>query len=88
MAYLLFPGRHLLNTRFQEEFLFSVMNRPIADLPVVGPGRPTTPLTDVIFAWLLGLAWVVSLITAHRLFLTVRRRRQGRVARPSPQPAG
>jgi undecaprenyl-diphosphatase len=32
-------------------------------------------LTDVAFAWLLGSAWLALIITAHRLFLTVRRRR-------------
>ena len=32
-------------------------------------------LTDVVFAWLLGAAWLALLITAHRLFLTVRRAR-------------
>lgn len=32
-------------------------------------------LTDVMFAWLLGAAWLALLITAHRLFLTVRRAR-------------
>lgn len=32
-------------------------------------------LTDVVFAWLLGLAWLALLITAHRLFLTIRRSR-------------
>ena len=32
-------------------------------------------LTDVVFAWLLGLAWVALIVTAHRLFLTVRRAR-------------
>lgn len=31
-------------------------------------------LTDVIFAWLLGMAWLALLITAHRMFLAVRRR--------------
>jgi undecaprenyl-diphosphatase len=31
-------------------------------------------LTDVLVAWVLGLAWVATVITAHRLFLTVRRR--------------
>jgi membrane-associated phospholipid phosphatase len=31
--------------------------------------------TDVIFAWLLGLAWLALLITAHRVYLTVRRLR-------------
>ncbi|WP_159797769.1 phosphatase PAP2 family protein [Puerhibacterium puerhi] len=29
--------------------------------------------TDVCFAWLLGLAWLALLITAHRLFLLVHR---------------
>ena len=33
-------------------------------------------LTDVVFAWLLGSAWLALIITAHRLFLTIRRRRQ------------
>ena len=28
-------------------------------------------LTDVIFAWLLGLAWLAFLITAHRVYLAV-----------------
>jgi membrane-associated phospholipid phosphatase len=30
-------------------------------------------LTDVIFAWLVGAAWLALLITSHRLFLTIRR---------------
>ena len=30
-------------------------------------------LTDVIFAWILGLAWLALLITARRIFLAVRR---------------
>ena len=32
-------------------------------------------MTDVLVAWTLGLAWLGLLITAHRLFLTVRRAR-------------
>ena len=32
-------------------------------------------LTDVMFAWLLGLAWLALLITAHRVYLTVGRLR-------------
>jgi undecaprenyl-diphosphatase len=32
-------------------------------------------LTDVIAAWALGAAWLALVITAHRLFLTVRRSR-------------
>jgi undecaprenyl-diphosphatase len=40
-------------------------------------------LTDVVFGWLVGAAWVVLLITAHRLFLTIRR---ARIDRRSPSP--
>jgi len=32
--------------------------------------------TDVLAAWMLGLAWLALVITAHRLYLTVRRRTQ------------
>jgi membrane-associated phospholipid phosphatase len=32
-------------------------------------------LTDVVFGWLLGAAWLALLITSHRLFLTIRRAR-------------
>lgn len=31
--------------------------------------------TDVLAGWLLGAAWLAIVITAHRLFLTMRRRR-------------
>ena len=30
-------------------------------------------MTDVVAGWLLGLGWVVAVVTAHRLYLTVRR---------------
>ena len=33
-------------------------------------------LTDVIAGWLLGLAWLTVVVTAHRLHLTIRRRRE------------
>lgn len=29
--------------------------------------------TDVLFAWFLGLAWLVLIITAHRIYLALRR---------------
>ena len=32
-------------------------------------------LTDVVVAWLLALAWLVVVVTAHRLYLTTRRLR-------------
>ncbi|AUI51320.1 phosphatase PAP2 family protein [Arthrobacter crystallopoietes] len=33
--------------------------------------------TDVLVAWTLGIAWLATVITIHRLFLTVRYRRAG-----------
>jgi undecaprenyl-diphosphatase len=42
-------------------------------------------LTDVMFGWLMGLAWLSVVITAHRLFLTVSRNRE---AQAEGGPAG
>jgi undecaprenyl-diphosphatase len=36
-------------------------------------------LTDVLAAWTLGIAWLALVITAHRLYLTVRTRRSNAV---------
>jgi membrane-associated phospholipid phosphatase len=45
-------------------------------------------LTDVMFGWLVGLAWLSVVITAHRLFLTVRRDRENRPSRRADRPPG
>ncbi|WP_406831579.1 phosphatase PAP2 family protein [Pedococcus sp. KACC 23699] len=37
-------------------------------------------LTDVVAGWALGLAWVAVVVTAHRLYLTVRRATPDRAA--------
>lgn len=50
MAYLLFPGRHLANTRFQEACLLEALKRPLADLPTLGGPKPSAPLDEVVFA--------------------------------------
>ncbi|GAB7189455.1 hypothetical protein NUM3379_01610 [Kineococcus sp. NUM-3379] len=39
-------------------------------------------LTDVLVAWVLGLAWLSVTITGHRLFLTVRRSRRAPAGLP------
>jgi len=52
MTYLLFPGRHLVNTRFQETYLRRVLSTPPKALPGVIAGRcelEGAP-TEIIFA--------------------------------------
>ena len=53
MTTLLFPGRHLLNTRFQEEYLSQVLNRPIETLDILTPSAAPVPLgtlDQIVFA--------------------------------------
>jgi hypothetical protein len=51
MPYLLLPGRHLVNTTFQETYLRSVMNRPLAELKFLHapPVKLTQPLETIVF---------------------------------------
>ena len=52
MSYLLFPGRHLVNTAFQERYLKRVLAEPPAALPGFITGRTAlqTPPEEIIFA--------------------------------------
>lgn len=52
MSYLLFPGRHLLNTRFQEQYLHQVLAAAQTALPglKIGQTVPKEPITQIIFA--------------------------------------
>lgn len=51
MAYLLFPGRHLLNTSFQESYLWDILRLPVGKLDLVGGGalNPDEKITDIVF---------------------------------------
>lgn len=52
MNYLLFPGRHLVNTRFQEAYLQRVLSTPPKQLPGFIAGRTDLdgPPNEIIFA--------------------------------------
>src|SRR5687767_12742718 len=53
MATLLFPGRHIVNTRFQEEYLLAHLQRPVEGLALLtsaGGARPAGVLDQVVFA--------------------------------------
>lgn len=52
MSFLLFPGRHLVNTRFQEQYLKRVLSEPPATLPGFNAGcvAISKPPTEIIFA--------------------------------------
>jgi SAM-dependent methyltransferase len=52
MSYLLFPGRHLVNTAFQEQYLKRVLTEPPSTLPgfIAGSAPVAKPPTEIIFA--------------------------------------
>ena len=52
MSFLLFPGRHLVNTTFQEQYLKRVLTEPSASLPGFIPGSVAVAKqpTEIIFA--------------------------------------
>lgn len=52
MTVLLFPGRHLLNTAFQEQYLRGLLRMPLTALPFVDAQRPATgtPIDQIVFA--------------------------------------
>ena len=52
MSFLLFPGRHLVNTKFQERYLKRVLAKPPASLPgfLAGASSLPKPPTEIIFA--------------------------------------
>lgn len=50
MSYLLLPGRQIVNTRFQEEYLNCILGRDLAALPEMLGEAPTGKVTDIVFA--------------------------------------
>ncbi len=52
MAYLLFHGRHITHTAFQERYLWEILNTPIGKLDLIGETNidPHEKITHVIFA--------------------------------------
>jgi hypothetical protein len=52
MAYLLFPGRHLVNTKFQENYLREVLTGTIDKLPLIGKSAvpANERITGIVFA--------------------------------------
>ena len=52
MSFLFFPGRHLVNTVFQEQYLKRVLTEPMNSLPgfIAGAALPAEPPAEIIFA--------------------------------------
>src|SRR3989344_2756498 len=52
MAYLLFPGRHLINTKFQKDYIEKLINIPTGQMDLVGKHEmvDNEKITEIIFA--------------------------------------
>ncbi len=53
MAYVLLPGRQILNTKFQASYLSAILHKPIPQLSIwngVGNLRPADPIDTIVFA--------------------------------------
>jgi len=50
MTMLLLPGRHVVNTRFQESELFRLLQVPLASLPILGNPPADGPIDMLVFA--------------------------------------
>src|ERR1035437_1850505 len=52
MKYLLFPGRHLVNTKFQEEYIREILSSPISELSVLGQNTWSDKdrISNIVFA--------------------------------------
>src|SRR5437868_14914018 len=52
MSYLLFPGRHLVNTRFQQHYIKGCLGTPPEKITGLAAGTavPSNPISQVIFA--------------------------------------
>ena len=50
MTYLLLPGRQIVNTRYQEQYLTQILGRDLAALPEMLGTAPKGEVTDIVFA--------------------------------------
>ncbi len=50
MTFLLLPGRQIVNTRFQEEYLNVILGQDLAGLPEIVGQPPRGPVTGLVFA--------------------------------------
>ena len=52
MAFLLFPGRHLLNTTFQKKYLDRILSLSVGEMDILGPKNLNgkDKIDEIIFA--------------------------------------